>query len=86
MIVRSTSLRPVELAFGLVDRMLVDARDAALHQAVFAEFPVLIAVGAEPLAAIIAVLIGKAHGDAVLCESPQFFDQAVVEFTIPFAR
>jgi hypothetical protein len=30
------------------------------------EFPVLVAVAAEPVAAVVVPLIGKAYGDAVL--------------------
>src|SRR6266576_3168181 len=50
------------------------------------EFPVLVAIAAEPIAAVVMPFIGKAHGDAVLAESPDFFDQAVIELALPFAR
>jgi hypothetical protein len=30
------------------------------------EFPVLVAIAAEPVAAVVVPLIGKAYGDAVL--------------------
>jgi hypothetical protein len=44
------------------------------------EFPVLIAVAAEPKTAVIVPLIGEAHRDAVLAKRPDFLDQAVAEF------
>ena len=50
------------------------------------EFPVLVAVGAEPLAGVVVPFIGKAHGDAIVGEGPQFLDQPVVQFPCPFAR
>jgi hypothetical protein len=31
-------------------------------------------------------LIGEAYGDAVVTKRPEFLDQPVVEFTLPFAR
>jgi hypothetical protein len=46
--------------------------------------PILITVGAEPVAAVVVPLIGEAHRDAVIAESPQLFDQAIVELAVPF--
>ena len=85
MIVRPPAQRPVVLALALRDRQVVDAGDARAHQAVLVEFPVLVAVAAEPLAAVVVPLVGEAHGDAVLAEGPEFLDQPVVEFARPFA-
>src|SRR5690242_10176080 len=62
-IVRTTSKRPAIFAFALGDRSIVDAGDAAAHQAMFVEFPVLVTVAAKPIAAVIAPLISKAHGN-----------------------
>jgi hypothetical protein len=53
MIVGAAAERPVELAFALLDREIVDAGDAQAHQAVFVEFPILVAVAAEPVAAVV---------------------------------
>ena len=66
-------------ALALLDRQIVDAGDAQAHQAVFVEFPVLVAIAAKPVAAIVMPFIGEAHGDAVVAEGPDFLDQAVVE-------
>src|SRR5208337_1964441 len=86
MIVRAAAKRPVVLALALLDRQIVDAGDAQTHQPVLVEFPVLIAVAAEPEAAVIMPLIGEAHGDTIIAKSPEFLDQAVVELAIPLAR
>ena len=73
-------------AFAFADRQIVDAGDAMLHQAVRVEFPILIAVTAKPMTAVVTPFIGKAHGDAIAAECPQLLDQPVIEFAIPFAR
>src|SRR5262245_11058396 len=49
------------------------------------EFPLLVAIGAMPLAAGIVPLILKAHGNAVVVKSPKVLDQAIVELFCPFA-
>src|SRR5262245_2067349 len=73
-IVRPPAERPVILALALGDRPVVDAGDAPAHQAVLVELPVLVAVRAEPVAAVVAPLIGEAHGDAVAGKGPQPLD------------
>jgi hypothetical protein len=65
--------------------VFVDAGQAALHQAVFRELPVLVAVGAIPLAGIVMVFVGEANCNAVAVVGPQFLDQAVLELARPFA-
>src|SRR5215813_5546454 len=86
MIVGAAAERPVVLALALLDREVVDAGDAQAHQAVLVEFPVLVAVAAEPVAAVVMPFVGEAHGDAVFAERPDFLDQAVVELALPLAR
>ena len=49
------------------------------------EFPVLVAIASEPIAAIVMPFIAEAHGDAILAKSPNLFDQAIVELARPFA-
>src|SRR5438105_9571282 len=83
--VGTAAQRPVVFAIALFDRQIVDAGDAQAHQAVLVEFPVLVAVAAEPVAAVVMPLIGEAHGDAVVAEGPHFLDQPVVELAVPFA-
>jgi hypothetical protein len=84
-IVGAATKRPVVFALALLDRNIVDAGDAQAHQAVLVEFPVLVAVAAEPVAAVVVPLIGEAHGDAVLMKGPDFLDQAVVQLVLPLA-
>jgi 2-keto-3-deoxy-L-rhamnonate aldolase RhmA len=75
----------VVFALALFDWQIVDAGDAQTHQAMLVEFPVLVAVAAEPVAAVVVPFIGKAYGDAVLSKGPDLLDQPVVEFMLPFA-
>ena len=49
------------------------------------ELPVLVAVGAEPVAAVVVPLVGEAHRDAVVGEGPELLDQPVVELARPLA-
>src|SRR5260370_22174528 len=77
--------RPVEFALALPDRQIVDAGDAQAHQTVLVEFPVLVAMAAKPVAAVVVPLIGETHGNAVVAEGPDFLDQAVVKFALPLA-
>jgi hypothetical protein len=86
MIVGTAAERPVILALALLDRDIVDTGDAKPHQAVLVEFPILVAVAAEPKPAIIVPFIGEAHGYAVRMEGPHFLDQPVIELAVPLAR
>ena len=86
MVVGTTPERPAILALALLDREVVDTGDAQPHQAVLVEFPVLVAVAAEPIVAVVMPFIGEADDDAVLVEDPDFLDQAVVELAAPLAR
>src|SRR5882672_6290336 len=68
------------------DRQIVYRGVAAAHQPAFVELPVLVAVGAEPVAGIVTPLIGEAHRDPVAGEGPELLDQPVIELARPFAR
>ena len=76
----------MEFTILFLDRQVVDAGIALLHQAVLVEFPVLIAVRPIPMAGIVVPFIGKAHSDAVVGSGPDFLDQAVIELLGPFTR
>src|SRR5258705_8893945 len=76
---------PEKLAVALLDRQVVDAGEAFLHQAVLGELPVLVAVRTVPLARIVVPFVFEAHGDAVLEKAPELLAQAVVEFLRPLA-
>ena len=85
MVVRAATQGPVVEPFTLLNGQVVDAGDATHHQALVVEFPIFIAIGAIPMAAVVVPLIGKADGDAVISAGPEFFDQAVVKLAAPFA-
>src|SRR6202012_4343424 len=44
-----------------------------------------VAVGTEPVAAVVVPLVGEAHGDAIAGECPQFLDQAGFLFFLPLS-
>ncbi len=85
MIVGTAAKRPEELAVGFLDREIVDGGVAMMHDAVLIELPVLVSVGAVPVAGVIVTLVGEANGDACAVEGPQLFDEAIVEFALPLS-
>ena len=85
MIVRPAAKRPAEFAVRLGYGEIVDAGDPPAHQAIPAELPILVSIGAEPMTAVVVPFIGEAHRDAVTCECPDFLDESIVEFARPLA-
>src|ERR1700729_3167330 len=85
MLVGTASKRPMILAPGFFDRKIVDASEPARHKTVLIEFPVFVAIRAEPVPRVVMPLIGKTHRDPVFFESPEFFDQPVIELLSPLA-
>jgi len=85
MIVGSATEGPMIFAFVFANGQVVDAGDPAAHVAIVVKFPVLISVGAEPVPGIIVPFVGESDGDAILLEGPNFFDEAIIEFLVPFA-
>ena len=59
---------PMKATVLLRNRDVVDARFAATHQPVLVELPLLVAVGAIPLAGVVMPFVLKAHRDAVVVE------------------
>src|SRR5262245_45810007 len=86
MILGPRAERPVIFSLLFGNGKVVNAGDAPPHQAVLRKLPVLVAVASEPAAAVVMPLIGEAHGNAVVAESPQFLDQAIIELAVPLAR
>lgn len=82
-VVRATPQGPVVLPLELLDRQVVDTRMPGAHQALLVELPVLVPVGAEPVARVVVPLVGEADGDPVVRESSQLLDQPVVELSGP---
>ena len=70
MIVGPPPQGPVIFSILLGDRQVIDAGDPPAHQAVIVEFPVLVAVGAEPVPAVVMPFIGKPHGNPVFSICP----------------
>jgi hypothetical protein len=80
MIVRAPPRRPVDFPLVFLDRQVIDAGKAMLHQPIFIERPVFVAAGTEPVACVVAPFIGEADGDALVFKSPWLLDQTVVDF------
>src|SRR4051794_469542 len=85
MVVGPPTLRPVVEPVALGDAQVVDAGQSPAHQAVVVELPVLVAVGAEPVAGVVVPLVGEPDGDAVPGEHPQLLDEPVIQFAGPLA-
>tara|TARA_R110000868_G_scaffold177713_7_gene416761 strand:- start:279 stop:695 length:417 start_codon:yes stop_codon:yes gene_type:complete len=66
---------------------IVGTHVATPHVPVAIELPMLIAVGAVPMAGFgVLPLVFETHRDAVIGETPEFFLQSVVEFDRPLSR
>jgi len=85
MIVGPSPKGPTVFPVGLTNRQIVDRSEPPLRFAGGIEFPVFVAVRAEPVAAVVMPFISKAHGDPVVAKRPYFLDQAVIQFLGPFA-
>jgi hypothetical protein len=70
MVVRPPAEGPMILAVGFLNGEVVDAGITPPHEACGVEFPVFVAVGAEPVAGIVVPLVGKADSDAMAVEGP----------------
>src|SRR4029077_12697650 len=76
---------PAIAAVRLRDGQVVDRGQPPAHEPRSVELPVLVAVGAEPVARIIVPLVRDPHRDAILAEGPDFLDQPIVELAVPLA-
>jgi hypothetical protein len=61
---------PVEFPFALSDWQIIDAGNAPAHQTILVEFPILVTVTAELIAAVVVPLVGKAYRNAVFERCP----------------
>ncbi len=82
----SAAERPAKAPFFLPYGCVIDARKSQPHQAMLVEFPVFVAVAAEPLAAIIMPLVGKPDRNPILPAAPDFLGQTIVELALPLAH
>src|ERR1700754_2602459 len=76
----------MEFALGLLDREIVDAGEAPLHQTVLSKLPVFVAVRTKPVSRLVVPFVGEAHVDTVSGKGPQLLDETIVELISPFAR
>ncbi len=51
----------------------------------FVKLPILVAVAAVPLTAVVVPFVGESDGDSILAAAPDFLDESVVEFPLPLA-
>ena len=70
MIVRAAPERPVVLALAFFDGQVVDAGDPETHQPLLVELPILIAIAAKPIAAVVMPFVSKPYGDTVFAKCP----------------
>jgi hypothetical protein len=57
-----------------------------MHDPFLNKLLVFVAVGAIPLTVVVAILICEANSDAATIKCPQFLDQPIVKFALPFAE
>ena len=84
MIVGAATKRPVVLTLALLNWKIVDAGNPQAHQPVLVKLPILVPVAAKPIATVIVALVRETNRDEVVSESPDFLNEPVVEFTLPF--
>src|SRR5699024_1108593 len=75
---------PVKLPVSFVDFDVINAGMSTRHQPVAIELPVLIAVGAVPLAGGGLGFIAVPNSNPVIGKRPEFFNEPVVQFARPF--
>jgi hypothetical protein len=81
----SATERPMILPIALLNREIVDAGNPSPHESILVEFPILVAIGAEPMASVVMPLVGKADGDPLAVKSPKLFDETIIQLLIPLA-
>ena len=56
------------------------------HQAILIKFPVLVPVGPKPVSSVVAPFISETDRDPISRIGPKLLYQAIIQFTLPFAR
>ena len=74
---------PVKFAVGFANFDVIDTGMSVRHQPVAIKFPILVAIGAVPLAFERLEFVAVARRDAIFSKGPQLFDEAVIEFPQP---
>src|SRR5262245_27173487 len=75
---------PTNFTLPLRDRQVIDRGISAAHQTIALELPIFVSVRAKPISRIVMPFVREAHRNAVSFERPEFLDQAVLEFLVPF--
>ena len=57
-------------ALTILDRKIIDAGNAQAHEAVFGEFPILVAIAAKPITAVVVPLVGDLGAEVIKIEPP----------------
>src|SRR5215469_6681258 len=74
------------LTLGFFDWEIVNAGNASAHQSLLIKFPVLVAIAAEPIAAVVMPFVSKPYSDTIFAKCPDLLDQAVIQLPAPLAR
>src|SRR5229473_2190750 len=85
-VIGTPALGPVEQTISLVNLHIVDACITVMHNAFNVKLPVFVSIRTKPLSRIIMELISKSNRDSIAIERPQFLDEPVVQFALPFAH
>src|SRR5258708_34603675 len=85
-VIGTRALGPVEETIRLVNLQIVYARITVMHDPFSVKLPVFVSIRTEPLPRIIMELISKSNRDSIAIEGPQFLDEPVVQFALPFAH
>ena len=75
----------MKLTIRFSNWQVINAGDPLLHEAMLVKFPVLIAIGPDPVSGVVMTFVSRTHGDPVAGESPELLDQPVIEFPRSFA-
>jgi hypothetical protein len=84
MIIRPAPKRPVKLSITFFNAKIINAGNPPTHIPPVVKLPILIAIGAKPIARIIMPLIAEPYCNPITLKCPEFLDEPVVEFFIPF--
>ena len=84
MIIGTPAEGPEIFAIRFLDRKVIDACDAPLHQAIRIKFPILVAIRPKPIPAVVMPFIGKPDRDPIFMKRPQLLDQPIIQLFRPF--
>jgi hypothetical protein len=76
---------PSKLAMTFVNENIVNRGMPDRHPAIRSKFPIFIPMRSKPLSILVVEFVTEPDGNLVIRVGPQFLDELVVEFTIPFA-